>query len=656
MFTSQQINLIFVVFTIVFFVKNNSIDAQKLKYPEFDLIQSNYPDEKAVYLLKSEKIHLDIQNQSIKINSNIEEQMLILKDEGHVFASENLYYSKFNTISNIFAESIVPLSKNKIQRIKVEEKNFKTKSAISSGIFYDDSKQIEFQFPAARKGTLTHLKYNETFEDPKFLNKFIFNSYIPTIVSRYQVTVHENIEIETVLFHTDSSFMYSKEKKGQYITHTWEGKNLKAYSTPEFAPSIVYYTPHLSLRVKRYKINNQWIDVLPDVKGLYKAYSNWIKDVNQEVNPQLKAITDSLVQGIESRNEKAKRIFYWVQNNIKYVAFEDGMGGFIPREASTVMQKRYGDCKDMSSIITQMLKYANVPAYLTWIGSRKLPYSYEEMPNLSVDNHMIASFLNDNNDITFLDAVGTYTPFGFSTSFIQGKQALIGIHPDSFVLKTVPVIPAKMNFSSDTVKLRIENDNFFTGSGTLKLSGYSKLNFVYGLLNKSDDKRKEWLRANVQKGSNKFLIKDARFENLEQRDGDAVVSYTFSLNDYFQKHDNEWFMNLHLDKNLIFGKIQIEKRNAIPLEIENLVHYHYWVEFPLTKNIKKYVLPKNSSIQFNHNLFGFDVEYKIVHNKIVMEQNLFINTLLLTSEYFEDWNKMINELNKVYRNNIIISN
>jgi hypothetical protein len=115
-------------------------------------------------------------------------------------------------------------------------------------------------------------------------------------------------------------------------------------------------------------------------------------------------------------------------------------------------------------------------------------------------------------------------------------------------------------------------------------------------------------------------------------------------------------MNLHLDKNLIFGKIQIEKRNAIPLEIENLVHYHYWVEFPVTKNIKKYVLPKNSSVKFNHNLFGFDVEYKIVHNKIVMEQNLFINTLLLTSEYFEDWNKMINELNKVYRNNMIISN
>jgi hypothetical protein len=257
MFTSSKIKLILIssTFIICFF---NITNAQKLKYPNFNSIQSEYPDEKAVYLLKSENIHLDIQNQSIKISGLIEEQMLILKDEGYIFANENLYYSKFNTIENIFAESIVPKSKNKVQRIKLEEKNFKTKSAISSGIFYDDSKQIEFQFPSARKGTLTHLKYNETFQDPKFLNKFIFNSFIPTMVSRYQVTVHENIEIETVLFHTDSTLKYSKEKKGQYITHTWEAKKLKAYQTPEFAPSIVYYTPHLSLRVKRYKINNKW--------------------------------------------------------------------------------------------------------------------------------------------------------------------------------------------------------------------------------------------------------------------------------------------------------------------------------------------------------------------------------------------------------------
>ena len=71
---------------------------------------------------------------------------------------------------------------------------------------------------------------------------------------------------------------------------------------------------------------------------------------------------------------KARRIYKWVQQNIKYVAFEDGMEGFIPRDASLVCSRRYGDCKDMASILTKMLQYSGVEACFVWIGTRSLPY------------------------------------------------------------------------------------------------------------------------------------------------------------------------------------------------------------------------------------------------------------------------------------------
>ena len=118
MFTSYKIIFFFIATTFFTSFYNITI-SQKLKYPNFNSIESEYPDEKAVYLLKSEKISLDIQNQSIKISGLIEEQMLILKDEGHIFANENLYYSKFNTIENIISESIVPKSKNKVNYFKL---------------------------------------------------------------------------------------------------------------------------------------------------------------------------------------------------------------------------------------------------------------------------------------------------------------------------------------------------------------------------------------------------------------------------------------------------------------------------------------------------------------------------------------------------------
>ena len=63
-------------------------------------------------------------------------------------------------------------------------------------------------------------------------------------------------------------------------------------------------------------------------------------------------------------------------------------------------------------------------------------------------------------------------------------------------------------------------------------------------------------------------------------------------------------------------------------------------------------LPENSS--FNTDLFGFKIEYKKEGNKIEFIHNYYKNYLLLNNESFEEWNKMIKEVNKAYREVIIL--
>ena len=50
----------------------------------------------------------------------------------------------------------------------------------------------------------------------------------------------------------------------------------------------------------------------------------------------LKKITDSICLNKKTDSEKAQAIYLWVQNHMKYVAFEDGMEGFVPRQAADV--------------------------------------------------------------------------------------------------------------------------------------------------------------------------------------------------------------------------------------------------------------------------------------------------------------------------------
>jgi len=87
----------------------------------------------------------------------------------------------------------------------------------------------------------------------------------------------------------------------------------------------------------------------------------------------LKPNVDEQVRGKTTELEKARSIFYWVQDNIRYIAFEDGYAGFVPQTVQDVFKNKYGDCKGMANLVTEMLKLAGLVVHMTWIGTKHLP-------------------------------------------------------------------------------------------------------------------------------------------------------------------------------------------------------------------------------------------------------------------------------------------
>ncbi len=151
----------------------------------------------------------------------------------------------------------------------------------------------------------------------------------------------------------------------------------------------------------------------------------------------------------------------------KYIAFEDGLGGLVPRSASTVYQKRYGDCKDMASIITTMLKLAGIPSNIVWVGTREIPYKYSENPSLGVDNHMIAA-VKQGKEWIFLTLPPIKIDFGLPTSHIQGKQAMVMLSEKQFTIAEVPVANKALNYKRDTIEVTI-NGTTVEGQGAVRM-------------------------------------------------------------------------------------------------------------------------------------------------------------------------------------------
>src|SRR6185295_4790856 len=120
---------------------------------------------------------------------------------------------------------------------------------------------------------------------------------------------------------------------------------------------------------------------------------------------------------------KIKSIYYWVQDNIRYIAFESGIAGFQPANADQVYKNKYGDCKGMANLLAAMLKIGGYDSRLTWIGTKDIPYDYS-IPSLCINNHMICSVMLKDS-LYFLDGTETYISMGDYADRIQGRPAMI---------------------------------------------------------------------------------------------------------------------------------------------------------------------------------------------------------------------------------------
>ena len=632
---------IYLVLFIGFFVF--STNAQNL----LEEYKKQHPDFNELVLNDSQTYNFSIENNKLKVIQDNNYESVILTENGIQSNKESFSYSELVKLQSYDAYSVI-FDNGKERKIKVTQTN-EIQSGQSS-VFYDNVKERQLIFPNLEAGAKKVYHYQTEFVDPFLLHKFLFGSHLPVKNSTLEIRTDKNINIGYKIFNDPSnSIQFSRtEKKGKWI-YKWTLKDVKPIKFEGNSPGFLYLVPHINVYIKDYMVNNNKVEVLDDVKKLYAYYKGFTKNLNQTEDPALKAISLQITKNLTHDDDKVKAIFYWVKDNIKYIAFEHGYEGFIPREASLIHERKFGDCKDMASIITAMAKYANVKnVFISWIGTREIPYSYDELPTPAVDNHMVALY-KKGEEYIFLDATDKETLYGIPTAFIQGKEALYG-EGDSYKIIPVPIVPAERNEISEQVKLKIEMDKL-VGLGKIEFNGYNRSRILLRIGDATNKTRFEMIKSLVLKGNNKFNLKDYTEENIKDRDKPYQINYNFDLGNYIVKVDKEMYVNLFLDKPL--EKVIIEKDRSAKFEFEHLnyINAQYELDIPLNYMVK--YLPKNFSL--DNDYIKADIVYEVKNNTIFLNLRLKQKKLLLDKPDFELWNKMIKDLKNNYADTLILS-
>ena len=609
--------------------------------------KEKYPNANSIRLLQNRTIRIKLINDELDISQITVEQDLYLSNNATYNSKQSINYSTFFQLTEISAKNQV-WTNGKLKTYEVEE--FKKKDNLENS-FYDDNKTVNYIYPNLEKGSKTTLQYTYSIKNPRFLNAFYFGSYFPIINSKLTLIVDKGVNMHFKTFNTEEqNITFQKTEKRKYTEYTWTGSTIEDYTYEEQSPNFKNIFPHVIPIITSYHTEKGEIKLSGGPEQLYKWYYGLTKEVREE-KPSQELIdqVNSITEGIYNDEEKVEAIFNWAQKNIKYVAFEYALGGFIPRKANDVFEKKYGDCKDNTSLMYKMLEIAGLNGHFTWIGTRELPYSYIDVPTPISDNHMILAYFGKNKT-HFLDATGRYSNLDLPTSFIQGKEALISIDEINHSIEKVPVVSGKENSLIEKSKLSL-NGKKLIGNSKIALTGYQKIECFYELETlKTEEKKKSFYNGLFEKGNNSFLIGKIEETNKFNYYGPFTISIDYTIDNAVNSYGDEVYINLNLNKELLDLKTKEKRKND--LEIDYLTHNKYETVFKIPEGYRIDYLPEQFAIK--NDFFDCSISYESDGDQIKYVHEYEIKTLTFRNDFLKKLNSDLDKISKAFQEVIVL--
>ena len=536
-------------------------------------------------------------------------------------------------------------------KTKVGRKTIKIPTIISdyesNGIFHSDLKTCIFGKKLVTKGEQIGYRYEKVFHDLKFLNSLYFNDIYPIDVSELIVKVPDWMELDLrqINFGENNPTIENYTEENETVTK-FSMKDLPSFIAFSNTPSRSKIDPHIIPIVSSFTIKGKKENFLTDVSDLYKWYSTLVDGIGNEAN-NLQPLVEELTQGKTDDLEKIKSIYYWVQDNIRYIAFENGIMGFQPENCQSVFSNKYGDCKGMANLTKEMLKIAGYDARLTWLGTRDIPYTYE-IPSLMVDNHMICTVILNDEKI-FLDPTEKYSDLFNYALRIQGQEALIE-DGDKFIIEKIPELTTDESQELTTNELSLEGDQLI-GSGTTKFTGNRKSLMYYYLAARPSNKRKEYIINYIGNRDKNVKIEFEETPSIDDRGKDIQIDYSLSVENKIINLGKELYLNLEID--FPFQNFDMDKERDVAYEFRDRYSMAYNTTFTIPENMSMKYLP--TAINIDTDGFSFDLSYKVDNNKIIYNRKIVIKNEILSPNQFEDWNASIEQLKEFYGDQIILN-
>ncbi|MDR3714631.1 MAG: transglutaminase-like domain-containing protein [Puia sp.] len=517
----------------------------------------------------------------------------------------------------------------------------------SDGVFLDDSRFQYFDITLGKTGQMVQIETEKQYDDSKYLTRIFFHTYYPVKERTLRFIVPQWLQIgfKEVNFEGYKVLKAQEQQNGNTV-YTFTMNDLPALKKEYSAIGTAYTYPHIIVMVKSFDYNGVRQNGFLQTADLYKWYNFLYSQCKNDPAP-LKPLVDGLVKGKSTDADKVKAIYYWVQDNIRYIAFENGYAGYIPDPVQHVLKDKYGDCKGMANLLTEMLKLAGYDAHFTWIGTRDIPYDHANTPALCVDNHAICT-LYLGGKTYFLDATENYIPFGENAYRIQGKSALVQ-QGEHFEIKYVPVSEKNANKIVTHAKFSIDG-NVLKGHVQVTLTGNERTDFHQYYQDIAVDKRPDYLKSVLKFGNDNMTASNITTSDLANRELPVLIEGDIELDNNITASGQDLFASIDFFPKSLSRYAPDEKRQR-GYDFESLFTYEDEISLSIPAGKKFIDLPDDVKEEYPG--YAFQGGYTVNGNTITLKKMLSIKTSQIKTDDFSNWTLFLKKMKEF--NNMQIS-
>lgn len=364
----------------------------------------------------------------------------------------------------------------KLERAQCGRNSAQHESITPENVFYDDTKVCFFTDVLTTKHKRLSATFQRFFPDYRYCARiFLCDEYF---VRQKVVTVTiphtiKNIRLVPMNFDSHISVQCSSTATDSVFVYTIADRP-DTHKKEAMMPPHVQLCPYILM-----------VGAFDSYQSLYR-WCHAQTQVDTAIDG-MDALLQDITSGCQTDTERLAATYRWVQQNIRYVAFEAGASGHQPDRPAEVVRKRFGDCKGMALLLRTLLSAQGFDARLAYIGTDDIPYQISDFPSLASVDHMACVVFHQGRTY-WLDATYKHTPMDYVPQAFQGKEVMVEAG-DSCRLLTAPTLPVATSVDSLCYDYRLTADGWLSGHATYTLAGDMEEFFMMGYERKDKDEK-----------------------------------------------------------------------------------------------------------------------------------------------------------------------